>query len=79
MTNYLRYRRAGQQEASAPPVGRPPIEISDRRFDDPGRLAGIRGIDQLAHDRAHDRRQEDTFWREVWADEIAARGARCRR
>ncbi len=59
----MRWRRAGQPVA--PPVARPPLEISCRVVAPPERLGAIRGLAELVSDR----QQTEAFWREVWAEE----------
>jgi len=67
----VRLLRAGQHEA-APPVARPPIQISTRAVAAPDRLATIRGLPELVDARM----QAEAWWREVWAVELATRGER---
>ena len=64
----MRWRRRGQP---APPrAPRPAIEVSTRAAAAPGRIAGIRGLAELAAER----RQTEDAWRELWADDETARG-----
>lgn len=63
----MRRRRAGQNEA--PPVARPPLEVSCRSIAAPGRIAGIRGLARVLE---KDRREAEAAWRAVWAAEGSA-------
>lgn len=65
----MKWRRAGEPAGPTPLRARRAVEPSPRAIAEPGRLATIRGIAEVADKR----RQTEAAWFEVWADHAVKR------